>query len=155
VTLHDRGYGELDDDPLGEMTDERWEEIQTRGFRASSGDAVTDLVVALHIRRLIGEGDIALAGEIDAGLGAVAAEARAADRITERCDSVAFSFCFEQPASGEAGGIAYTFDGESRVTLDPWPLAVPRLRGVITGFGADGYPKRLEPVVALYELCAS
>src|SRR5437764_4561353 len=86
VTLHDRGYGELDADSLGEIPQERWAgEIQTRGFRASSGDAVTDLVVALHIRRLIG-GDTAhparaaLAEEIDDALGAVSDEARAADK---------------------------------------------------------------------------
>ena len=155
VTLHDRGYGELDDDALFELSDERWEEIETRGFRARTGDDVTDLVVALHIRRLIGDDDIALAREIDAALGDVSAEARAADRITELCDRIAFVFCFEEPAEGEAGGIAYRFDGERRVTLDPWPLAVPVLRGVVVGFAAEGYPQRLEPVVSLYELCAS
>jgi hypothetical protein len=158
VTLHDRGYGELDADPLFEISRERWVEIETRGFRATSGDEIADLVVALHIRRLIGEPDAetaALADEIDSKLGAVAPEARAADRITELCDSVAFSFCFESPASGEAGGISFDYDGESRITLDPWPLAVPRFRGVLTAFVAEGYPQRLEPVVGLYELCAS
>ena len=50
VTLHDRGYGELDDDPIGETSQERWCEIETRGFRARSGDDIADLVVALHIR---------------------------------------------------------------------------------------------------------
>jgi hypothetical protein len=158
VTLHDRGYGELDADPLFEVSRGRWVEIETRGFRAASGDAVADLVVALHIRRLIGDPDdetAALAREIDEELAAVSPEARAADRITELCDSLAFSFCFERPVSGDAGGIAFDYDGELRITLDPWPLAVPRLRGVIMGFAADGYPQRLEPVVGLYELCAS
>lgn len=33
VTLHDRGYGELDDDPIGETSQERWAgEIETGGF---------------------------------------------------------------------------------------------------------------------------
>ena len=48
------------------------------------------------------------------------------------------------------GGTAYVYDGRERITLDPWPLAVPSLRGVVGGFAADGYPQRLEPVVALY-----
>jgi hypothetical protein len=161
VTLHDRGYGELDDDPIGETSQERWAgEIETAGFRATSGDAVADLVVALHIRRLIGD-DVehparaALAREIDEALGDVSTEARAADRLTELCDSVAFAFCFEEPASGKVGGTAFEYDGGSRIMLTPWPLAVPSLRGVVQGFAADGYPQRLEPVVSVFELFAS
>ena len=161
VTLHDRGYGELDSDPIGETSQERWAgEIETAGFRAKSGDAVADLVVALHIRRLIG-GDVehparaALAREIDEALGDVSTEARAADRLTQLCDSVAFAFCFEEAVSRVVGGTAFEYDGGSRITLDPWPLAVPSLRGVVQGFAADGYPERLEPVVSLFELCAS
>lgn len=155
VTLHDRGYGELDDDELGALAPERWAEIQTRGFRARSGDDVTDLIVALHIRRLIGD-DVehparaALAREIDEALGDVPAEARAADRVTELCDRLAFAFCFEEAASGEVGGIDYAYDGGERIALDPWPLASTALRGVVGGFAADRYPQRLEPVVALY-----
>jgi hypothetical protein len=42
------------------------------------------------------------------------------------------------------------YDGAERITLDPWPLAVPSLRGVVGGFHADGYPERLDPVVTLY-----
>ena len=156
VTLHDRGYGELDDDPLGEITQERWAgEIQTRGFRARSGDEIADLVVALHIRRLIGD-DVehparaALAREIDEALGDVSAEAREADKATQLCDSVAFAFCFEEPASSTIHGISLTYDGAERITLDPWPLAVPELRGVVVGFAAAGYPQRLDPVVTMY-----
>jgi len=158
VTLHDRGYGELDADPLGEIPQERWAgEIQTRGFRESSGDAVTDLVVALHIRRLIGE-DVehparaALADEIDATLGDVSDEARVADKVTQLCDSIAFAFCFEEEASGSVGGIAFRCDGGERISLDPWPLAVSSLHGVVGAFAADGYPERLDPVVSLYRI---
>jgi hypothetical protein len=161
VTLHDRGYGELDGDELGVVSAERWAEIQLRGFRARSGDAVTDLVVALHIRRLIGDDThparVALAAEIDGELprlrdeaGAAEEHARTADAVTELCDRIAFAFCFEEAASGTVGGIAYDCDGTGRTTLDPWPLAVPQLRGVVVGFEADGYPGRLEPVVALF-----
>jgi hypothetical protein len=156
VTLHDRGYGELDDDPLGEVSQERWCEIQTRGFRATSGDAVSDLVVALHIRRLLGDdlehpARAALAREIDERLGDVSPEARAADAITELCDKVAFAYCFERPAEGRG----FSFDGNETVVLDPWPLAVPELHTVVGGFAADGYPDRLDPVVGIVRICAS
>lgn len=141
VTLHDRGYGELDSDPIGGTTPERWAEIQTRGFRMRSGDEVTDLVVALHIRRLIGDDAThPLAREIDEALGDVSPEARAADRITEICDKLSFAYC-----SGEV----------DEPVLDPWPLAVPELHVVVGGFAADGYPERLEPVVGIVRLCAS
>jgi uncharacterized protein DUF3891 len=156
VTLHDRGYGELDSDELLSIPQERWAgEIQTRGFRARSGDEIADLVVALHIRRLIGD-DVehparaALAREIDEALGDVPTDARAADRATQLCDAVAFAFCFEEPASAEINDVALAYDGGERITLDPWPLAVPRLHGVVGGFAADGYPERLQPVVSLY-----
>jgi hypothetical protein len=159
VTLHDRGYGELDQDPIGETSQERWAgEIETGGFRAESGDAVADLVVALHIRRLIGD-DVehparaALAREIDERLGDVPPEARAADRLTELCDSIAFTFCFELADERTAAGITFVYDGAARITLDPWPFAIPQVRGVVQGFAGDGYPARLEPIVSLFELC--
>src|SRR3954453_7495056 len=153
VTLHDRGYGELDDDELLAIPQERWAgEIQTRGFRERSGDPVTDLVVALHIRRLIGD-DVehparaALAREIDAELTDVSDDARAADAVTQLCDMVAFAFCFEEEASGSAGGIDFRYDGAEQITFDPWPLEVASVRGVLVGFEAYGDPQRLEAVV--------
>jgi hypothetical protein len=49
-------------------------------------------------------------------------------------------------------GTAYTLDGLGRIRLDPWPLAVPRLVGLVPAFAADGYPQRLEPVVVPFDL---
>jgi hypothetical protein len=163
VTLHDRGYGELDDDRIGGTADERWVEIQRRGFAARSSDAVIELVVALHIRRLVGNDGhparVAFARELDGALpGLLAAaglgpeEARAADAVTDLCDRVSFVFCSGEPAAGAAGGIAFDYDGDATTVLDPWPLAVPRLAGVVGGFAADGYPERLEPVVRLFRV---
>lgn len=114
-----------------------------------SSDEVSDLVVALHIRRLIGARDIPLAREIDETLGEVSAEARQADKLTELCDLASFAFCFEGPMSGD--GFAY--DGNEKITLDPWPLGMPLLRCVVGGFKADGYPERLEPVIGMVQLC--
>jgi hypothetical protein len=79
-------------------------------------------------------------------------EASAADRITNVCDRIAFEFCFERPAEGEVRGIAYTLDGRGTIRLDPWPLALPRLVGIVPAFAAVGYPERLEPVVVPFDL---
>lgn len=170
VALHDRGYEPFDDDGIGEVAPERWLEIQRESFRPRGEDAAVDLVVAMHIRRLVGnsrssgvvvELDSRLP-ELRAAAGLTEAEAAAVDRITDLCDRVAFDFCFEEPASGgvdivpAAGGepvrVTYILDGEGAVSLDPWPLGVPRLLGVILGYGATGYPAVLDPVVVPFEI---
>jgi hypothetical protein len=163
VTLHDRGYGELDNDQIGVVEPERWVVIQRRGFTDRSGDAVVDLVVALHIRRLIGDDEqparAELAREIDAALPELRAaagldeeEARAADGVTEVCDRLSFVFCSGEAESGDVRGIRYRYDGSETLVLEPWPLAVPWLAGVVGGFAADAYPDRLAPIVRLFRL---
>lgn len=165
VADHDRGYGEHDADELGSVESERWTEIQRRGFTPRGEDHVVDLVVALHVRRLLSTRANAFEqrayDEVDALLPSLrerarvtAEQAEAADAITSVCDRLAFVFCFEEPASGEDRGYAYELDGEGRITLDPWPLEVPRLVGLVTGFEADGYPERLVPVATPFELTA-
>ena len=152
VALHDRGYGEHDDDPIFGTERARWIEIQRDSFRPRGDDPVADLVVALHVRRLVRDDPVGV--EMDAQLpalhaaaGVTAEDARAADAITQLCDAIAFDFALEEPERGAAAGVAYTVDGLGGITLDPWPLAVPRLLGLVTAFAADGYPERLEPVV--------
>ena len=157
VALHDRGYGQLDADGIGEVPAERWVAIQRASFTPRGQDAVVDLVIALHVRRLLDLSPdpraAAAAAELDATLpglreaaGVSAVTAAEADLVTNLCDRVAFDLCVEEPASGEVGGIRYAVDGSGGVTLDPWPLGVPRLDALLVGFEADGYPARLEPV---------
>jgi hypothetical protein len=156
VALHDRGYGEHDADDLETVADDRWLEIQRAGYAPRGDDPVADLVVALHVRRLIGEPRDPPLEELlphlydAAGVGED--QAAAADGITNVCDRIAFEFCFERPAEGEVRGFAYALDGRGAVRLDPWPFAVPRLVGIVPAFAADGYPQRLEPVVVPFEL---
>jgi len=157
VALHDRGYGEHDDDPIFGTGRDRWLAIQRESFRPRGDDPVVDLVVALHVRRLAG--DDPLGAEMDAQLGPLHAAAgvsvedgRAADAITRLCDAIAFDFALEEPERGSAAGVAYTVDGLGGITLDPWPLAVPRLLGLVTAFAADGYPARLEPTAIPFEI---
>lgn len=157
VADHDRGYGELDDDPLGEVTGDRWFEIKRDGFTPRGEDPVVDLVVALHIRRLIGEGD--LLAEVDAYLpGLLAAagvsreEAEAADVVTNVCDVIALEFSFEEASEREVRGYRIAVDGLGGVEVDPWPFAVPRLVGLVAAFEAEGYPERLVPAPLAYEV---
>lgn len=139
VALHDRGYPEHDTDEIGATPHERWLELQRAGFGVHDEDPVVDLVVSMHVRRLVG-GD----AEMDAAIphlceraGASRADAEAADRVTAVCDGVAFDVCFE--------GL-----GEMRV--DPWPFAVAALDLLLVGYRADGYPERLDRVVELIRL---
>lgn len=165
VALHDRGYGELDDDPLGEVAPERWLEIARRGFDAQDDDPVVDLVVAMHVRRLVSHSkfpggaetlaafDAELPRRIEAA-GVDAAAAAAADPITDLCDRLAFSFCFEEADSGtvERLGMSYAVNEDGSTTLAPWPLAVPSLSETVTGYRSEGYPDRLEPVERVFRL---
>jgi hypothetical protein len=157
VAAHDRGYGELDADPLGEMPQERWLEITRRGFAAQDDDPIVDLVVAMHLHRLISTAPVPVTPEVqlefDAGLedrfaaaGVDRRAAVAADDITNVCDGLAFNFSFEQDAGGSIGSIAYTVASDGSATLAPWPLRVSELRERVVGYEADGYPERLEPV---------
>ena len=163
VADHDRGYGEHDVAEIGAVDDAQWVEIQRAGFHPRGEDAVVDLVVALHVRRLLSppedELEAAALDELDGVLPALvvaAAVERAAaeqsDVVTNVCDRIAFEFPFEEPASGEVRGIAYRLDGRGMIELDPWPLATPSLRGLLTAFEDDGYPERLVPVVVPFEV---
>lgn len=162
VADHDRGYGEYDNDELGVIETAPWVAIQRRGFAPRGEDAVVDLVTAMHVRRLLSsqddeheraafaEADALVPSLLDAGR-ATPEEAEDADRITNVCDRIALLFCIEEPAEGEVHGHAYAIDGRGGVTLDPWPLAVPRLVGLVTAYRADGYPERLVPVVTPFD----
>ena len=166
VAEHDRGYVEHDADEIGNLPAGRWLGIQERGFAATHDDAVVDLVVGLHVRRLVSLGHdqetrrvlAAMDAEVPALVRAAAVsagDAYAADRVTDLCDRISFDFCLEEPASGSvevvgadgtATAVRYALDGLDAVTLEPWPLAVERLNGTVQAFAAEGYPDDLEPV---------
>jgi uncharacterized protein DUF3891 len=170
VALHDRGYSPLDADGIGEVPRERWLAIQRESFRPRGDDPVVDLVVALHVRRLIGwsRGAEEVAAELGpeverlrVAAGVSDADAAAADRVTDMCDRIAFDFCFEEAAEGSLelpardGGlaaVAYAIEAGGRVRLDPWPLQGDRLEGLAVGYAAAAYPALLEPVLVPYLL---
>jgi hypothetical protein len=164
VAEHDRGYGEMDDDAIGEVSESRWLAIQRAGF-APRGEPLVDLVAAMHIRRLVGysrtELALAAAAEMDARLPELCAAAgldRAAailvDRVTHLCDMVAFDLCVEEPEVGTVAVtrfdgvdqmVAHRVDGAGAATIDPWPLAAPEIECRITAYHSDSYPSRPQP----------
>lgn len=171
VALHDRGYGQLDADGIGEVSAERWLEIQRASFAPRGTDPVVDLLVGLHVRRLVASrwsaaGPSALR-ELDAQLpalrraaGIATSDAAEADRVMDLCDAIAFDFCVELPARGRvevvptraarAVAVEFEVDGEGLIVLDPWPLGVARLDGFVLGFEAAGYPERQSPAVVTF-----
>jgi Protein of unknown function (DUF3891) len=164
VADHDRGYGELDTDPIGGvMGSEHWVGIQRNGFAPRGEDAVVDLVVALHVRRLLSsqedEHERAAYAEVDGlipslldAAGVTTEDAETVDGITNVCDVISFEFCFEAPSERDVRGYHVRYDGEGRVEVDPWPFMLPRLLGLVTAFAAHGYPVRLTPVVVPYDV---
>lgn len=168
VTLHDRGYGELDADGIGEVPPDRWAAIQQASFAPRGEEPVVDLLVALHVHRLVSNVDETFLASMTAALpglhhaaGVREGDAAEADQIMDLCDRIAFDFCVEESAGGvvavtPAGGtdpvpVRYTVDGHGGIALEPWPLAVPRVAGIVLGFGAEGYPEALEPVVVPFD----
>jgi len=150
VALHDRGYGELDEDEIGGVERQRWLEIQRRGFRARDEDPVVDLIVSLHVARLVGDDDPSFRDRLPALLARANVDeetAAAADRITNLCDRISFDVCLEQPEEGSLGEIRYDFDGGNRVTVDPWPFAAECFGVLLVGYRTDGYPRTLDRVV--------
>jgi hypothetical protein len=150
VALHDRGYGELDEDEIGGVDRTRWLEIQRRGFGAHDDDPIVDLIVSLHVARLVGDDDLSLREKLPPLLAHANVDeqtAEAADRITNLCDRISFDVCLEQPEDGSLGEIRYAYDGGNHVTVDPWPFAADRFGVLLIGYRTDGYPRTLDRVV--------
>jgi hypothetical protein len=159
VGLHDRGYGELDADGIGEVDDERWLAIQRRGFapRDPDPDPVVELVVAMHIHRLVSYGESAarqaaareFAAHLPARLEAAGVgdeDAAAADLVTNVCDRLSFELCFEGETEFSVRGFACTTTPDGIATIAPWPFAPARLVIPAVGYEVDDYPQVLRPV---------
>ena len=168
VTLHDRGYDPFDADGIGEVPSDRWAAIQRASFAPRGEEPVVDLIVALHVHRLVSSVDETVLGPMTAQLpelhraaGVDESAAAEADRITDLCDRIAFDFCVEEATSGRVAvapargtdpvAVVYTVDGYGEITLAPWPFGLPRLSGIMLGFRAERYPDQLEPVVVPFE----
>ena len=171
--LHDRGYGYLDNSPIGGMRDEEWEVIARRGFNMECSDIAADTIVKYHFRRLASHGTSEIRQRLYAdftkgideqlekhNLSRILFDRM--DRITDLLDRLSFEFCFDIPASGtisifprngedtEVTMEYHVENGEINVT--PWPFSVEEHRGYLIAYHADEYPKRLDPVILQYNL---
>lgn len=171
--LHDRGYGYLDNSPIGGMSDEEWQGIARRGFNMEGADAVADAIVKYHIRRLASHGttDIrrALYAEFQQGVENHLQHHNLShtlfdrmDRITDLLDRLSFELCFDVPASGSIA-IFPRNDEDKEVTVEyhvengeinvtPWHFSVDDHRGYLVAYQTNGYPERLDPVILHYHL---
>ena len=172
VTFHDWHYGVIDNLAIGESTEEDWLEVVRRGVDFWFDDPITDIVVKLHIKRLLGGQDTtarnALIDQIEARISSRLPETpftlkqfEWADRITKFCDQVAFDFCVEAPmkashvvfedekASKETN-IAFEIKPEGQIEISPWPFSVKAFSGFMIGYQQQGYPETLIPEIIHY-----
>ena len=170
---HDRGYGYLDNHPIGGMDDSEWFPVARRTFTMPCSDVVADTIVKYHFRRLASHdqspGRKALTAEFTAALDEHLKAHNLSkelfdriDRITNLCDSLSFSLCFDVPASGEIS--IFPRNGEDKevavkyrvedglISADPWPFAVESYEGYLVAYQSDGYPEQLDPVILPYLL---
>lgn len=165
VAQHDRGYGLFDTLAIGEVPREKWQETTHRGFFTHYEDTAADLIVKLHLRRLVGSNPDhqQLAEEMDVVLAHLPVETgleRALfdqiDRITNLCDMISFDFCFEQPTAGyvdvyanfeskELTQVTYSIEPGGQIRVAPWPFAQDSIEGFIWGYATADLSARSEP----------
>lgn len=173
MELHDRGYGYLDNDGIGEVSEERWMAITRAGFYQELAEPAAELLIKLHLQRLTSYGNSpprqALLAELTAASTAYAQEHtldyalfQRVDCITNLCDSIAFDFCFEQPTTGKVA-VYPRNDQPQQVTIHyavareeiqvaPWPFAVDHYQGYLIAYHQEGYPAQLAPVLRPFRL---
>jgi hypothetical protein len=155
------------------MDDSEWFPVARRTFTMPCSDVVADTIVKYHFRRLASHdqspGRKALTAEFTAALDEHLKAHNLSkelfdriDRITNLCDSLSFSLCFDVPASGEIS--IFPRNGEDKevavkyrvedglISADPWPFAVDSYEGYLVAYQSDGYPEQLDPVILPYLL---
>jgi hypothetical protein len=174
VALHDWHYGVIDNLPIGDAAEKDWLAMTEKGVNLVFEHPVTDIVAKLHVRRLLSGQAFAqrasLIEQIDDQLvkripesGFTREQFEWADKITRFCDFVAFFFCFEAqresslPVSFRIGkedevSLTYKIQPDGVVLIAPWPFAAKTFSGLITGYQADGYPEKLEPLIIPYSI---
>ena len=171
--LHDRGYGYLDNSPIGGMTEDEWIPIARRGFYMECSDVVADTIVKYHFRRLASDHPVPKRKALEAEFSKFIDEQLEKhnlsktlfdrmDRITDLLDKISFRLCFDVPASGEVSifprngedaEVPVRFEVEDGVIhVDPWPFSVNEYEGYLVAYYLDGYPEKLDPFILPYRL---
>jgi len=171
IATHDHVFCALDTLAIGDISQEQRSEQVNQWIASSYENKEAELVVFLHVRRLMQELQIPSLYErlndrvqdliTTHSLNLVAYEQ--ADTITDLCDLIAFDFSFEadisrtrtvyQDSSSNAE-ITYKLS-KGKIILDKWPFNVPKIEGYILGYEQNGYPENLQPVLLNYELAGS
>jgi hypothetical protein len=174
VALHDWGYGLIDNLPIGKAPEKEWLQVIRQGYQFHFEHPITDVIVKMHIRRLLGFKDSPerreAAAELDQLIqvrldesGHPLHDFQWADRITNLCDFIAFDFAFEKemdrnfavyphPGSSDMKEIRVISDQNGLIQMDPWPLKVNTYQGFIYAYEQEGYPDHLKPVVRKFRL---
>lgn len=175
VAFHDWHYPELDTLAIIGAPEADWLAITKDGMAAEWGDPVTDIIIKLHLQRLLAinpsEERRALMAQLEAEIQALLpatgfsrADFTWADQITRLCDNISFFFCFEEPrqrtyaVGSRVGGdemidVTLEVTGDGRVIVSPWPFNVPYIAGTLIGYDAAGYPDTLVPRLVPYHIC--
>jgi len=174
VILHDWNYGLTDTLPIMEAGETEWLAMARRGVEHTFANPTTDIVVKLHLKRLLNSHDYPerqkLARVIDRQVetrlpetGFALTDFEWADKITRFCDMVAFGFSFEQPTtetidlyacrnSSAMTPLTYQIKLNGEIQVDPWPFSVPCYSGFVFGYQREGYPANLCPVIIRFHL---
>ena len=171
--LHDRGYGALDNSPIGGMSEDEWNGIARRGFSMPCSDIVADTIVKYHVRRLASHDESAerkaMTAEFSQAIDGQLKQHNLSkplfdrtDRITNLCDKISFDFCMDVPDSGEVSifprndedaeiPVQYHVE-DGMIHVNPWPFSVDAYEGYLIAYRSDGYPERLDPFILPYRL---
>jgi hypothetical protein len=172
VALHDWHYGTIDNLSLGEASEADWLEVVHKGIEHWYSDPTTDIVIKLHIRRLLSGTKSPeverLVNLIDSRISVrlpqtsyTREQLEWADKITQFCDYLAFDFSFEAPVtkirslysqvnSNEETQVTYRIRQNGEIKVKPWLFSLPYFSGIIFGYERSGYPDRLQPIVIPY-----
>lgn len=173
IGLHDRGYGILDNSPIGGMSEAEWNAITRRSFAMQYSDVVADTIVKYHLRRLASYSDSAERKAMVVEFSQVIDEQLKQnnllkeifdriDRITNLCDSISFDFCFDVSNSGKVSifqrndeekeiSVQYHVE-DSVIRVTPWPFSVDTYEGYLVAYQSEGYPERLDPFILNFRL---
>lgn len=170
--LHDRGYGYLDNAPIGGLRDEEWDD-RPPGFNMECSDIHADTIVKYHFRRLASHGTTEnrkrLHADFTKGIDEQLEKhnlsrtlSTAWTVITDLLDRLSYEFCFDIPASGDLSIFPHNDEdkevmveyrvADGEINVNPWTFSVDEHRGYLVAYHMDGYPERLDPVILPYRL---
>lgn len=172
VTYHDRGYGFIDNTPIGEADMDDWKAIQKRGIvEGFDDDPVANLAALFHIRRLLtwlDETELIELADLHIKQSLIKTDVPRgsfewADRITRLCDNISFDFSFEamiqkpidiypRVNSDDEITIYHRLGDNGEIYVKPWVFSVDQYSGFITGYKIDRFPDDLEPVYMPFTL---